>query len=232
MQAGEKQHGLYRLEPSLHEAPTKTPFPAIHRAARCGTYSSGAALSTVSGEVRRYRARSEVLAAGWKPLSNRRDRANGIACAERLAGPLSPHACSRATFTRSSPTCSPNSSNLACRYCWAFDNHVKGVTEDTAIRASNWLHQTGCRVLALMGGEVLLRPKFVHKVVYYAANKGFWIYIPTNGRLMRVPGHPQAAWMSEHSSLLRDACGVALFPHDVIEVLDGHYRPAEDPDVC
>ncbi len=43
----------------------------------------------------------------------------------------------------------------------------------------------GCRVLALMGGEVLLRPQFVHKVVYYAAKKGFFIYVPTNGRLMR-----------------------------------------------
>ena len=36
-----------------------------------------------------------------------------------------------------------------------------------------------------MGGEVLLRPAFVHKVVYYAAKKGFWVYVPTNGRLMR-----------------------------------------------
>jgi MoaA/NifB/PqqE/SkfB family radical SAM enzyme len=36
-----------------------------------------------------------------------------------------------------------------------------------------------------MGGEVLIRPKFVHKVVYYAAKRGFWIYVPTNGRLMR-----------------------------------------------
>jgi len=40
-------------------------------------------------------------------------------------------------------------------------------------------------VLAFMGGEVLLRPRFVHKVAYYAAKKGFWIYVPTNGRLMR-----------------------------------------------
>jgi MoaA/NifB/PqqE/SkfB family radical SAM enzyme len=36
-----------------------------------------------------------------------------------------------------------------------------------------------------MGGEVLIRPKFVHKVCYYAAKRGFWIYVPTNGRLMR-----------------------------------------------
>lgn len=75
--------------------------------------------------------------------------------------------------------------NLDCHYCWAFDNRVKGMTEDTARRAIDWLHDTGCRVLALMGGEVLLRPQFVHKVVYYAARKGFWVYVPTNGRLMR-----------------------------------------------
>ena len=75
--------------------------------------------------------------------------------------------------------------NLDCHYCWAYDNRVKGMTEDTARRSIDWLYDTGCRVLALMGGEVLLRPQFVHKVVYYAAKKGFWVYVPTNGRLMR-----------------------------------------------
>ena len=75
--------------------------------------------------------------------------------------------------------------NLDCHYCWAFDNSVKGMTEDTARRSIDWLHDNGCRVLALMGGEPLLRPQFVHRVVYYAAKKGFWIYVPTNGRLLR-----------------------------------------------
>ncbi|HEY1221433.1 MAG: radical SAM protein [Bryobacteraceae bacterium] len=75
--------------------------------------------------------------------------------------------------------------NLDCHYCWAFDNSVKGMTEDVARRSIDWLHDNGCRVLALMGGEPLLRPQFVHKVVYYAAKKGFWIYVPTNGRLLR-----------------------------------------------
>src|SRR5271165_3789787 len=75
--------------------------------------------------------------------------------------------------------------NLDCHYCWAFDNQVKGMTEDVARRAIDWLHDSGCGVLALMGGEPLLRPDFVHKVVYYAAKKGFWIYVPTNGRLLR-----------------------------------------------
>jgi MoaA/NifB/PqqE/SkfB family radical SAM enzyme len=75
--------------------------------------------------------------------------------------------------------------NLDCHYCWAFDNTVKGMTEDVARRSIDWLHEHGCRVLALMGGEVLLRPQFVHKIVAYAAKKGFWVYVPTNGRLLR-----------------------------------------------
>jgi len=75
--------------------------------------------------------------------------------------------------------------NLDCGYCWAYDNHVKGMTEEVARRSIDWLHTTTCRVLALMGGEVLLRPDFTHKIVYYAAKKGFWVYLPTNGRLMR-----------------------------------------------
>jgi len=75
--------------------------------------------------------------------------------------------------------------NLDCHYCWAFDNRVKGMTEDVARRSIDWLHDHGCRVLALMGGEPLLRPQLVHKVVSYAAKKGFWVYVPTNGRLLR-----------------------------------------------
>jgi hypothetical protein len=77
--------------------------------------------------------------------------------------------------------------NLDCHYCWAFDNHVTGMTEDTAKRSINWLCSTVCRVLALMGGEVLLRPQFVHKILHYAAQKRFWVYLPTNSRLLR-PG--------------------------------------------
>jgi MoaA/NifB/PqqE/SkfB family radical SAM enzyme len=75
--------------------------------------------------------------------------------------------------------------NLDCHYCWAFDNRVKGMSEDVAKRSIDWLHSTTCRVLALMGGEPLLRPAFAHKVIYYAAKRGFWVYLPTNGRLMR-----------------------------------------------
>ncbi|HYZ85674.1 MAG TPA: radical SAM protein, partial [Bryobacteraceae bacterium] len=75
--------------------------------------------------------------------------------------------------------------NLDCWYCWSFNNKIKGMTEDVARRAIDWLHDHGCRVLGLMGGEPLLRPDFAHKVVYYAAKKGFWVYIGTNGRLLR-----------------------------------------------
>ena len=75
--------------------------------------------------------------------------------------------------------------NLDCHYCWSYDNRVKGMTEDTARRAIDWLYGTPCRVLAPTGGEPLIRPDFVHKVVYYAAKKDFWIYLATNARLLR-----------------------------------------------
>jgi MoaA/NifB/PqqE/SkfB family radical SAM enzyme len=75
--------------------------------------------------------------------------------------------------------------NLDCHYCWAYNNSVKGMTDDTAKRSIDWLEQIGCRVLALMGGEPLLRWPFVHKVTDYAARKGFFVYLATNGRLLR-----------------------------------------------
>ncbi|MGH9497158.1 MAG: radical SAM/SPASM domain-containing protein [Candidatus Sulfotelmatobacter sp.] len=75
--------------------------------------------------------------------------------------------------------------NLDCHYCWSYDNRVKGMTGDTARRAIDWLESTPCRVLAPTGGEPLLRPDFVHKVINYAAKKDFWIYLATNARLLR-----------------------------------------------
>jgi len=75
--------------------------------------------------------------------------------------------------------------NLDCHYCWAYNNSVKGMTEPVARAALDWLSDRGTGVLALMGGEPLLRPQFVHKVVDYAARKGMWVYLPTNGRLLR-----------------------------------------------
>jgi MoaA/NifB/PqqE/SkfB family radical SAM enzyme len=76
--------------------------------------------------------------------------------------------------------------NIDCHYCWAFNNKVKGMTEDVARRSLDWLRDaTTCRALARMGGEVLLRPPFAHKVIDYAAQQGFFVYLPTNGRLMK-----------------------------------------------
>jgi MoaA/NifB/PqqE/SkfB family radical SAM enzyme len=75
--------------------------------------------------------------------------------------------------------------NYDCHYCWSYNNKVKGMTEDTAKRSIDWLHGIGSRVLALMGGEPLLRPKFIHKIVYYSAKKDIFVYLPTNGRLMK-----------------------------------------------
>ena len=44
--------------------------------------------------------------------------------------------------------------NLDCWYCWSYNNKVKGMTEDVARRSIDWLHDNGCRVLALMDGDL------------------------------------------------------------------------------
>jgi MoaA/NifB/PqqE/SkfB family radical SAM enzyme len=41
-------------------------------------------------------------------------------------------------------------------------------------------------VLAYMGGEPLLRPDLIQRITYDAAKKDFWIYLPTNARLLRI----------------------------------------------
>lgn len=75
--------------------------------------------------------------------------------------------------------------NLDCHYCWAYNNQHKGMTEDAARRSIDWMEEIGCRVLAIMGGEPLIRWPFVHKVTDYAAKKGFFVYLATNGSLLR-----------------------------------------------
>ena len=74
--------------------------------------------------------------------------------------------------------------NMACHYCWTYDNSRKGMTLDTAFAAIDWLRTTGCRVIAIMGGEVLLRKDFIVRVVEYGVKRGFFMYVPTNGVLM------------------------------------------------
>jgi MoaA/NifB/PqqE/SkfB family radical SAM enzyme len=129
--------------------------------------------------------------AKYRPLPghNYRRRTSAPVIARAMRGWLYPYVKSRVMPGQFHPIISyfftEYKCNLDCHYCYSFDNRVRGMTEETARRAIDWLHDTGCRVLALMGGEVLLRPAFVHKVVYYAAKKGFWVYVPTNGRLMR-----------------------------------------------
>jgi len=47
--------------------------------------------------------------------------------------------------------------NVDCWYCWSFNNRVKGMTEDVARRAIDWLHDHGCRVLARASSTASLR---------------------------------------------------------------------------
>jgi MoaA/NifB/PqqE/SkfB family radical SAM enzyme len=58
------------------------------------------------------------------------------------------------------------------------------MTMQTAKNAVDWLHSVGCRILAYMGGEPLVRKSFIIDLTRYAAKKGFFVYLPTNGILL------------------------------------------------
>lgn len=74
--------------------------------------------------------------------------------------------------------------NINCHYCYTWNNNVPGMTLDTAKRSIDWLKTVGCRVVALMGGEVLLRKDFILDVIRYGSSRGFFMYLPTNGLLL------------------------------------------------
>src|ERR1035441_2206084 len=73
---------------------------------------------------------------------------------------------------------------LGCPYCRSPDNTLPVMDEDRGRRVIDWLHDIGCRVIGLMGGEPLIRMAFVEQFVRYAAEKGCYVYLPTNGRLL------------------------------------------------
>ena len=75
--------------------------------------------------------------------------------------------------------------NYRCFYCYG--SHVPqeaGMTWETARKSLDWLHSAGCRVLAFMGGEPLIRKQFILAVARYAGERGFYVYLPTNGMLL------------------------------------------------
>ncbi len=74
--------------------------------------------------------------------------------------------------------------NLDCHYCFQYDNGRPGMGLETAKSAIDWLKSLGCRVVALMGGEPLVRKDFILEVIRYGDQEGFFMYLPTNGYLM------------------------------------------------
>lgn len=74
--------------------------------------------------------------------------------------------------------------NVDCHYCWQFNNTKKGITLEKAKESIDFLKSNGCRVLALMGGEPLIRRKLILDVIRYGVENGFFVYLPTNGRLL------------------------------------------------
>jgi MoaA/NifB/PqqE/SkfB family radical SAM enzyme len=74
--------------------------------------------------------------------------------------------------------------NLNCHYCYSRGKRVPGMTMQMGKDAVDWLASVGCRVLAYMGGEPLVRKDFIAELTQYAAEKGFFVYLPTNGVLL------------------------------------------------
>ncbi len=74
--------------------------------------------------------------------------------------------------------------NVQCHYCFSYGAGAPGMTLETAKSSIDWLRSVGCRVVAIMGGEPLLRKDFILEVVRYGHEQGFFVYLPTNGLLM------------------------------------------------
>ena len=175
----------FRLDVPLHNLLTRQPGPAPR-------WEPAGPVQTFPEPV--FPQRPELLGsiefdAPWSPPDQRKWSAGQIYHAMR--GWLFPYIRSRVTSGDFHPLIAylftEFKCNLDCHYCWAFDNNVKGMTEDVAKRSIDWLHGTGNRVLAFMGGEPLLRPDLIHRITAYAAKKDFWIYLPTNARLLSLP---------------------------------------------
>lgn len=74
--------------------------------------------------------------------------------------------------------------NLNCHYCYCRGKKIPGMTMQVAKDAVKWLQSVGCRVLAYMGGEPLVRKDFIIELTRHAVQNGFFVYLPTNGILM------------------------------------------------
>ncbi len=74
--------------------------------------------------------------------------------------------------------------NLDCHYCYSKGKKIPGMTMQTAKDAVEWLRSLDCRVLAYMGGEPLVRKDFIIELTRYAVERGFFVYLPTNGILL------------------------------------------------
>ncbi len=74
--------------------------------------------------------------------------------------------------------------NIDCHYCFQYNNDLPGMDLETAKSAMDWLSSLGCRVIAIMGGEPLLRKDFILDVIHYGTENGFFMYLPTNGYFM------------------------------------------------
>lgn len=74
--------------------------------------------------------------------------------------------------------------NLECHYCYSRGRKIPGMTLEVGKACVDWLQSVGCRVLAYMGGEPLIRKDFILQLTRYAAERDFFVYLATNGTLL------------------------------------------------
>jgi len=74
--------------------------------------------------------------------------------------------------------------NLDCHYCYSRGKKIAGMTMEVGRRSVDWLQSMGCRVMAYMGGEPLVRKDYIIELTRYAAERDFFVYLATNGVLL------------------------------------------------
>jgi len=108
-----------------------------------------------------------------------------------------------------------NDCNLKCGYCFQYDNTPKKRLE--LIKAKeiiSWLRKKGYRIIGILGGEPLLSGDNLLKIVRYAHDLGFYVYISTNARLLT---REYVKDLKEAGVRMLDIAVDTVYPHDYLE---------------
>lgn len=77
-----------------------------------------------------------------------------------------------------------NRCNMRCRYCNIPNTKAKELTTQQIVRTIDNFAKLGTQVIALTGGEPLLRPD-TDKIIDYCKKKGIYVKVNSNGKLVK-----------------------------------------------